>query len=190
MLYAINRNGYLIFEYGQTPFPQGAVWPVDEKIVRSYNQQNLKIVDGKLIPKTKEEIRIMNQPAKYRKDGGLDKDGNRIWIELTEQEMTTADKQEDDDFKQQQVNEEISFQNDKPYELKQAENNFLTMCDLLTNTKEHKKITLSETYTLIDKLENLEVKLTTAIKLLAIDAEGKREGGELWWNTCKWHEEI
>jgi len=84
--------------------------------------------------------------------------------------------------------EEQARQLAKSLALRTAENRFLAMCDLLTNSTSHAKLSFAQIETIIKSLP-LEQQPLVSIELLAIDAELKREGGLLWWDDCVWHEE-
>jgi len=81
---------------------------------------------------------------------------------------------------------EAARQAAKPAALKNAENNFLSLCDLLTAATNHTKLGFGELNTIISTLP-MEQQLTAGVKLLAVDAEAKREGGLQWWDDCVWH---
>lgn len=181
MRYAINVNGSVVFRTGDTPFPAGAAWPIGEFSNTSTDQ--LKIVSGQLMMKTEEELRIQSLPAKYRKDGGIDADGNQTWIEKTPEEKAQADADEEAARKAA----EQAMQDGKPLALKAAENRFLTMCDQLTGTTSHTKLGFAVLQAIIEQIADPSTKMAAALQLLAIDAEAKREGGLLWWDSCTWH---
>lgn len=185
MRYAINRDGCVAFESGETPFPVGSAWPVSETFISTPLDQ-LKIVAGVLELKTEEELRIQLLPAKYRTDGGLDADGNRIWIEKTPEEKAQADADEE----AQKKAEEQARQDAKPLALKAVENKFLAMCDQLTGTASHTKLGFGDIQIAIDAIPDPATKMMVSVQLLAIDAEAKREGGNLWWDDCTWHADI
>ena len=73
--------------------------------------------------------------------------------------------------------------------LKNAENNFLSLCDLLTSSTSHTKLGFTELYAIIELLPQ-EQQVVIGVKLLAVDAEAKREGGLKWWDDCVWHTDI
>ncbi len=81
---------------------------------------------------------------------------------------------------------EAAWQAAKPAALKAAENNFLSLCDLLTSSTSHTKLGFAEINSIIALLPQ-EQQVVIGIKLLAIDAEAKREGGLQWWDGCVWH---
>ena len=186
MRYAINNeNGCVVFENGETPFPVGSVWPIPAEL-EGVEINWLKISGGQLMQKTADEVRILNLPYKYRTDGGLDADGNRIWIEKTPEEKVQADA--DEAVAAEQAKQ--AKQDAKPLALKIVENKFLAMCDQLTGTASHTKLGFGDIQSAIDIIPDPAIKMGAAVQLLAIDAEAKREGGNLWWDTCTWHADI
>lgn len=205
MRYAIERQDGVFIQDGNTPFPAGAVYPAPLDYIppRYY-----KIVNGQVVEKTDEEKQIVDLPLKYRRYENnawrrltaeeqlqveqedilllpekYRKFVDGIWVELTQEEKDIVDQNE-------AIVAEESMQNNKPLALKKAENNFLLMCDLLTGSTEHNKVGFADLNTIIEAISDDGTKLMTAVKLLAIDAECKREGGLLWWDTCKWHNDI
>lgn len=84
---------------------------------------------------------------------------------------------------------QAKIQTGKPLALKQAENRFLALCDLLTGTTTHTKLGFSTLEQIITTLPQ-DQQVMIGIKLLAIDAEAKREGGNLWWDSAAWHNEV
>jgi len=81
-------------------------------------------------------------------------------------------------------------QTSKSDELKTTENNFLSMCDLLTQSTTHEKLGFDEIHEILNDWPDPMQKVDLSISLLAIDAQAKREGGLEWWDTCAWHEDI
>lgn len=81
-------------------------------------------------------------------------------------------------------------QSSKSLTLKTVENNFLLMCDALTGSTSHEKLGFDELHSILEIIPNVDDKNNYSLKLLAIDAEAKREGGLQWWDTCEWNEDI
>ena len=80
-------------------------------------------------------------------------------------------------------------QTGKPLALKQAENRFLALCDTLTGSTTHAKLGFALLEQIIGTLPQ-EQQVMVGLRLLAIDAECKREGGNLWWDSAEWHSEV
>lgn len=85
---------------------------------------------------------------------------------------------------------ETSRQSSKPDALKHIENEFLTVCEQLTGSKE--RLGFDRLEQIITGLMATSPEQATAIslKLLTIDAAGKREGGLKWWDDLAWHGEV
>jgi hypothetical protein len=68
------------------------------------------------------------------------------------------------------------------------ENNFLLLCDSLTNTTEHAKLGFPEIEVIITGLmeTNQTVAVQLSLKLLMLDSALKRYD-LLWWDSCEWH---
>jgi len=90
----------------------------------------------------------------------------------------------------EEAQKEAERQARKPLVLKTVENKFLAMCDQLTGTTTHTKLGFDQINAIIEAIPDESTKLQAGVKLLAIDAEAKCEGGLMWWDDCKWHEEI
>lgn len=80
----------------------------------------------------------------------------------------------------------------KGLELKQTENNFLLICDQLTQTNTHTKLDFPTLNSLLDALLLIDANtaIVLSLKLLAIDAQGKTLAGLDWWSDCTWHADI
>ena len=80
----------------------------------------------------------------------------------------------------------------KPLVLKIVENKFLMFCDLLTQGTNHTKLGFDQLGNILEVMLNSDPNrsIVLSVKLLAIDAEAKREGGNLWWDDCTWHSDI
>lgn len=54
------------------------------------------------------------------------------------------------------------------------------------------KLTFDQINSIIEGLmiSDANAAIVASLKLLAIDAEAKREGGLKWWDTCEYHPEI
>jgi hypothetical protein len=74
--------------------------------------------------------------------------------------------------------------------LKTVENNYILLCEQLVGSKI--KLGFDQLNNIINELMTTDSQTATmiTIKLLAIDAEAKREGGLKWWNDCTWHSDI
>lgn len=78
----------------------------------------------------------------------------------------------------------------KSDKLKSAENKFFDLCFAIYGDRT--KRGFDELNTAIEALTATDQNAATAlaIRLLAVDAECKREGGNQWWDTAAYHEEI
>ena len=85
---------------------------------------------------------------------------------------------------------ETTRQEAKSASLKAVENNFLALCDSLTSTTSHTKLTFAQIASIGDAMTDQALHISIAIQLLSIDAEGKTIGGLRWWYDCAWHPEI
>ena len=85
---------------------------------------------------------------------------------------------------------EQARQDAKSLTLKTVENTFLLMCDQLTGVTTHTKLGFDQINAVISGLTDQNQAVMLSLKLLEIDAEAKREGGLLWWDTCTWHSDI
>ncbi|MFA6063944.1 MAG: hypothetical protein WC736_15255 [Gallionella sp.] len=76
----------------------------------------------------------------------------------------------------------------KPAELKQCENNFLLLCEQLTGKRD--KVGFDTLRTIIEAMlqTDPQTAMVLSLKLLSIDAEGKRFSAT-WWDSCAWHNE-
>ena len=88
------------------------------------------------------------------------------------------------------ANAETTRQEAKSLALKAVENNFLALCDSLTSTTSHTKLTFAQIAAIGDAMTDQALHISIAIQLLSIDAEGKTIGGLSWWYDCAWHPEI
>jgi len=91
---------------------------------------------------------------------------------------------------QAQILAETTRQEAKSASLKAVENNFLALCDSLTSTTSHTKLTFAQIASIGDAMTDQALHISIAIQLLSIDAEGKTLGGLSWWYDCAWHPEI
>jgi phosphatidate phosphatase PAH1 len=91
---------------------------------------------------------------------------------------------------QAQILAETTRQEAKSDSLKAVENNFLALCDSLTSTTSHTKLTFAQIASIGDAMTDQALHISIAIQLLSIDAEGKTLGGLSWWYDCAWHPEI
>ena len=87
------------------------------------------------------------------------------------------------------INEDLK-QHLKQLSLKTVENNFLAVCDILTQSSSHAKLGFAQLNAILDAWPDPTQKIDLSLKLLAIDAEAKREGGLEWWDDCFWHDDI
>jgi hypothetical protein len=85
---------------------------------------------------------------------------------------------------------EQSRQAAKPLALKKVENDFLKVCQQLTGKLE--PLGFDALQAIIEGLMATDPNTAVALslKLLTIDAAGKREGGLKWFDDVAWHTEI
>lgn len=90
----------------------------------------------------------------------------------------------------QRIEAERLRQLNKPLALKKVENNFLLFCELLTGSKD--KLGFEAITTILNNmlLTDPNTAIVLSIKMLGINSEGIREGGNLWWDDISWHSEI
>ena len=91
---------------------------------------------------------------------------------------------------QTDAEQEAATQAAKPLALKQAENKFFDLCFAIFGDRT--KRGFDELNTAIEAMTATDPSTATAlaIRLLAVDAECKREGGNQWWDTAAYHEEV
>ncbi len=80
-------------------------------------------------------------------------------------------------------------QNEKDIVLKVVEDRFIYLCDYLTQSNSHTRLGFDTLNTIVQSITTID-RYEIAMRLLAIDAEGKREGGRKWWDDCIWHPEV
>lgn len=82
------------------------------------------------------------------------------------------------------------LQTQKTLKLKLVENKFMDFCEQLTGNKQ--RLTFEQLNTVIEGLlaTDPQSAMVLSLRLLAIDAEAKREGGLEWWDTCEYHSDI
>lgn len=85
---------------------------------------------------------------------------------------------------------EAASQSAKSAKLKAAENKFFDLCFVIFG--DHTRRGFDELNAAIEVMTTTEQNTATAlaIRLLAVDAECKREGGNQWWDAAAYHEEI
>ena len=88
------------------------------------------------------------------------------------------------------IEAERQRQLNKPLALRQAENRFMLMCKWISGAPAPVKLGFDELDTIIKAIPDQLTAAAAAIELLAIDSQGKREGGLTWWDDCVWHSEI
>lgn len=78
----------------------------------------------------------------------------------------------------------------KPVALKAIENQFLAICEQLSGSRA--KMGFAELQECIESLmaTNQNAAVVLSLRLLTIDAAGKREGGLAWWDDIAWHPEV
>ena len=134
---------------------------------------------GEILPTTIPGSRN-NVPASYWLDSG------KYWVETPEQltEWQTAQSNA-------AAQAAVQFQADKSDALKSAENNFFYLCAALF-AGDMTKRGFAELTPVIESImaTNQAQGITLSLKLLAVDAEAKREGGLNWWDTATFHPEA
>ena len=85
---------------------------------------------------------------------------------------------------------EAARQAAKPDKLKAAENKFFDLCFAVFGDRT--KRGFDELNVTIQTLAETDQSTASALalQLLAVDAECKREGGNTWWDTAAYHEEV
>jgi len=83
--------------------------------------------------------------------------------------------------------EEQERQNNKPQALKAVENSFYELCNLIFG--DYTKRGFDEIKVALENLLAVDpnTSVVLSVKLLGIDAEGKREGGLQWWDDAVRH---
>jgi hypothetical protein len=94
------------------------------------------------------------------------------------------------EYDAQQVQRELDRQAAKPAALKVVERRFLDLCETLSGQRA--KLGFAYISATIEAMMSTDPTMATALslRLLAIDAEGKREGGLAWWDDCADHPEV
>lgn len=79
----------------------------------------------------------------------------------------------------------------KSVNLKTAENNFYVLCQTL-GFPASAKPGFDELNVVLEQMQITmpQEAVVLSVKLLAVDAAAKREGGLRWWDDCIWHPEI
>ena len=90
----------------------------------------------------------------------------------------------------QRIEAERLRQLNKPLALKKVENNFLLFCEMLTGSRN--KLGFEEITTILNNMlvSDPNTAIVLSLKMLGINSEGLREGGNLWWDDAKYHEEL
>lgn len=101
-------------------------------------------------------------------------------VDMTEAESAIMDGIE----AQAAADAEAARQAAKPDALKTAENNFFALCAALGLEGKPGFATIQTT---LDEMQDQQAAMLIALRLLAIDAEAKREGGLQWWNDAEVH---
>ena len=130
-------------------------------------------------PETGEEVAVMSAVAdKYHKWNGVE------LVAMTDSERTERDAY---DLALAAV-AEAARQAAKSDALKAVENNFYTLCAALGLAG---KPTFAEINAALTAMQSSDpdTAVVLSLKLLAIDAEGKREGGLEWWDDAATHAE-
>ena len=131
-------------------------------------------------PETQEMVdTYQTTPEKYQK-----------WSESGPVAMTEEERAQRDAYDiAQAVAKESAKQASKSLKLKQAENNFFILC---TSMGLEGKPTFNEMNAGITSIQETDpdAAVVLSLKLLAVDAEAKREGGLEWWDTAAWHSDI
>ena len=85
---------------------------------------------------------------------------------------------------------EAARQAAKPVKLKAVENAFLDLCNTLAGS--YDKLDFATINQTLEAMMETDANTATvlSLRLLAIDAEAKREGGLNWWDDCALHTEI
>jgi len=92
-----------------------------------------------------------------------------------------------EEIEQIKVADEVEMQAAKSVELKALENEFYELCNQLFG--DYGKRGFVEIRAKVEQLQATDPMLavTMSLRLLAIDAEARREGGDKWWDTAIRH---
>ena len=152
-------------------------WPEDAVLRDRDITRPQEITGTTTDPETGESVPVYTQVAdKYLK-----------WADSHLSPMLTAERTARDDYDAAQVVvAEAARQAAKPTAMKASENDFLTLCASLGFTG---KAGFDELGALLEGMEDQQQAAAISIKLLSIDAAGKRYDAR-WWDDCAWHEEI
>jgi hypothetical protein len=180
--------------------PLGGVWCGNSPELNALSTNQITMDAGVCRTATLEEMEARNTPNKYKRvlsepDHIAKTSG--VWQLLTEEERAAVDAAEAEaaaeaaeQAAEQAAAEEAAKQLAKSPALKRVENAFLSLCELLSGSKD--KLGFADLSGRIEALlatdQNTAVVLS--LRLLAIDAEGKREGGLQWWDDIAWHTDI
>ena len=90
----------------------------------------------------------------------------------------------------QAATNEVIRQSAKSLELKATENSYLMVCQQLSGSRT--KLGFADLEARITALmaTDKDTAVALTLKLLTLDASGKREGGNKWWDDIAWHQEI
>lgn len=102
------------------------------------------------------------------------------WVDPVEEERKRKEAEEEAE-RQRQLN--------KSLDQKIAENGFLSICDTLTQSTSHAKLSFDQLRAIINTLPN-EQQVYFFMQLQANDSQLQREAGLKWWDDVIWHPEI
>ena len=194
----MNGVNVVLAESGMEPL--GGIWSGTYSEYDGWNYNQLTLANGYLRAATEEEIEARQTPNKYKEvmaEPDYINKSSGIWrIYTIEEKQAVDDAEEAANEAQEAINEanmieaEANMQLNKSLALKSVENNFLLLCEQLLGSRVKASFGYLNTAltTLLAMDQGLAVVLS--IKLLALDAEGKREGGLNWWDTITWHDDI
>lgn len=144
-----------------------------------------------------EQERILSLPERYRTlvDG--------LWVEKSEEDKQIADMELEAAQEQAIEQEETARQASKPLDLKRIENDYIKLCDTVTGSAAHVKLTTAQLKAAGSQLTDQSAFLSAFVELMALKNEAEREYGRwvqdtegmpgqgtFWWDDCCWHPEI
>lgn len=178
-------------ESGQEPL--GGIWAGRYPELNSYDTKSLTMINGTIVVATQAEIDARYTAPKYKEvisEPDFINKSSGIWRVFTNEEIAAIDEAEQSAIIAQQEQDAIDYQLNKSLKLKTVENNFLLLCEQLLGSRN--KASFDDLNTALTTLLSIDqgTAIVLSLKLLAIDAEAKREGGLNWWDTAEFHEDI
>jgi hypothetical protein len=115
----------------------------------------------------------------------------RTNLKLVEDDGITGKWEYLDTLIEDRINREnLERQFNKSIELKTVENKFLLLCEQLCGSKTKLGFDILENKITELLATDPNTAIMLSVRLLSLDAEGKREGGLVWWNDIHWHNDL